>query len=325
MRLSRRQFLQSAAAAAPAASLFAAPALAQKVIFESLNLFVPAGAGGGWDGVARAIDQVARSTNLIGSATVENVGGAGGTVGLPRFINQRRGQSNALMISGGVMTGAVITNKSPVGLGDVTPIARLTEEAGVIVVSAKSPHTTFKDFAEALRANPGLPVGGGSAGGIDHMTLGLLIKTLGGEARRASYVAFPASAQAQATIITGQVAAGISGYSEFAEQIRAGQMRALATTGEVRTPGLDLPTLKELGYDVVLTNWRGIFAPPGMSAADTAALVRFAESLYAQPAWKELLRTRRWDDAFLVGDSFKRFLDADQAKMRSVLQDIGLA
>lgn len=324
MRQSRRQFLQSTAGATVAA-LLSGPVRAQKAILDSLNLFVPAGAGGGWDGVARAIDQVARGANLIGSAAVENVSGAGGTVGLPRFINQRRGQGNALMIAGGVMTGAVITNRSPVGLGDVTPIARLTEEAGVIVVSAKSPHTTFKDFAEALRANPSLPVGGGSAGGIDHMTLGLLIKALGGEARRASYVAFPASAQAQATIISGQVSAGISGYSEFAEQIRAGQMRALATTGEVRTPGLDLPTLKELGYDVVLTNWRGIFGPPGISAADAAILVRFAESLYGQPAWKELLRTRRWDDAFLVGEPFTRFLDEDRAKMRSVLEDIGLA
>lgn len=300
------------------------PAEAQTRL-NSLYMFVPAGPGGGWDGLGRAIEQVARQNNLVGAVQFENVGGAGGTVGLPRFVAQRRGRGDALMVAGSVMVGAVLTNRAPVGLKDVTPIARLTQEVGVVVVPAASDIRDIAGLLALLRANPGaVSVAGGSAGGTDHIILGLMIKALGRNAREASYVAFAGGGPANAAILGAQVRAGISGYSEFAEQIRAGRMRALATTGETRSDPA-IPTLKESGVDVALSNWRGVFAPPGIQPAARANLIQFVTELHALPAWRDLLATRGWEDAFLTGEAFERYLVTDTAATEAVLKELGLA
>lgn len=319
---SRRTLL--AAAALPALGLAARDARAQQR-FPSLFVFVPAGPGGGWDGLGRAIEQAARQAGLVGSFQFENVGGAGGMVGLPRFVSQRRNRADALMIGGSVMVGAALTNKSPMSLKDVVPVARMTEEAGVVIVPAASPHQTIGQLADALKANPrSVSVAGGSAGGTDHIILGLMLQKLGRQAREASFVAFPGGGPAQAAILGGQVAAGISGWSEFSEQIKAGRVRALATTGERRLdPGV--PTLKESGLDVVATNWRGVFGAPGINAQQRQALADLMTAVHASDAWKKILEDRGWEDAFMTGTAFEQFLERDRTETEGVLKDLGLA
>ncbi|MCX8135233.1 MAG: tripartite tricarboxylate transporter substrate binding protein [Roseococcus sp.] len=317
----RRRSLLAGAALAPLG--LALPALAQPR-FASLSMFIPAGPGGGWDGLGRAIEQVARGAGLVGSFAFENVGGAGGTVGLPRFVAQRRGRGDALMVAGSVMVGAVLTNRSPVGLKDVTPIARMTAEVGVIVVPAQSDIRDIQALLALLREAPGrVSVAGGSAGGTDHIVLGQILRALGRQAREGSYVAFAGGGPAQAAILGAQVRAGISGFSEFAEQIRAGRMRALATTGETRSDPA-IPTLKESGVDVVASNWRGVFGAPGITAQQRAALTALMTELVGLPAWRELLATRGWEDAFLAGPAFEQFIQADTAATEAVLRDLGL-
>lgn len=293
--------------------------------FANISMFIPAGPGGGWDGLGRAIEQVARQAGLVGNFQFENVGGAGGIVGLPRFVSQRRGRPDALMVAGSVMVGAVLTNRSPIGLNSVTPIARMTQEVGVVVVPGQSDIRDIAGLLAALRSNPGgTSVAGGSAGGTDHITLGLILKALGRSAREGSYVAFAGGGPAQAAILGAQVRAGISGYSEFAEQIRSGRMRALATTGETRSDPA-IPTLKESGVDVVTANWRGVFAAPGINASQRAALTALMTEINALPAWAELVATRGWDNAFLAGAEFERYLAADIAATETVLKELGLA
>lgn len=323
MTTSRRSIL--AASAGLAALPFLPGDAAAQQRFASMYVFVPAGPGGGWDGLGRALEQASRGAGLVGSFQFENVGGAGGTVGLPRFVSQRRGRGDAIMVGGAVMVGAVITNRTPVGLKDVTPIARMTTEPGIIVVPASSDLRTLADFQNALRTNPGgTSVAGGSAGGIDHIVLGLMLKQLGRNAREASYVAFAGGGPAQAAILGAQVRAGISGVSEFAEQVKAGRMRALATTGDTRS--LDgVPTLKESGMDIVMGNWRGVFGAPGINANQRRALVDWITALHGSPQWREIVQRQGWDDAFLVGDDFTSFLARDEAETRQVLVDIGLA
>ena len=320
----RRRHMLAATAAAAGLAGFSSRAGAQPRM-TSLYIFVPAGPGGGWDGLGRAIEQAARQAGLVGNFQFENVGGAGGTVGLPRFVAQRRGRPDSLMVAGSVMVGATLTNRTPVGLKDVVPVARMTAEVGVVVVPASSEIQTIQGFLDALKANPGgMSVAGGSAGGTDHITLGLMLKALGRSARDGSYVAFAGGGPANAAILGAQVKAGISGYSEFAEQIKAGRMRALATTGETRSDPA-IPTLKESGVDVVISNWRGVFAPPGIRPDAREALVRLMTEIHASAGWKEILQTRGWQDAFLTGDAFAQFLERDRAQTEVVLKEIGLA
>ncbi len=324
MSLSKRRFLAWGAAAGAASAL---PVHAQgKPLMDNLHMFVPAAPGGGWDGTARAVERAAKAAALVGQMSFENVGGAGGMVGLPRFVNQRKGQGNTLMVGGSVMVGAGIANKSPVTIKNVTPIARLTEEAGVIAVPANGKIKTWKELEAAFKANPrAVSVAGGSAGGTDHLILGMLIKALGKNPREAAYVAFAGGGPANAAILGGQVTAGISGYSEFEEQIKAGRMVALAVSGKSRIPGVNVPTLNELGVGVSESNWRGLFAPPGISDSQRNALIDFVTRLHASSAWRQELETRKWTDAFMTERPFERDLAKDIADKEVLMKELGLA
>ncbi len=323
MKTTRREFLLTAGALGAAAlplPAWSAP------LFDSIFMFVPAAPGGGWDSTARAIEQACKSADLVGSFQFENVGGSGGMVGLPRFVNQRKGQANALMVGGSVMVGAGLSSKSPINIQNVVPVARLTEEAGVIVVPANSPIKSFGDLVSALKADPKkVSVAGGSAGGTDHLLLGLLLKALGRNPKEGAYVAFAGGGPANAAIIGGQVGAGISGYSEFEEQIKGGRMRPLAVSGATRIPGVDVPTLREMQLDVVAVNWRGVFAAPGIQPPQRAALEKLVAAMHATPGWKEILSKRRWADAYMAGSAFEKYLAQDIADTGTVMRDLGLA
>jgi len=320
--LNRREFLATTATAGLAAA-FPFGALAQDA--PQLQLFVPAAPGGGWDQTARTMEQVMRKENLISGAQVTNVPGAGGAVGLPQFVNQWKGRPNALMVAGMVMVGAILTNKSANDLSQVTPIARLTGEFEALVVPAASPFQTVADFVAALKADPAkVPVAGGSAGGSDHILFGLIGKTAGVPATSLSYVPFAGGGEALAALLGNQVAAGISGYGEFAEQVKAGALRLLAISADERQEGIDAPTLKESGVDVELFNWRGVFAPPGVTDEDKAAMIALVAKMAESPSWQEELKKRSWTSILLTGDDFAKFLEEDTKRIEAILKDLGL-
>jgi putative tricarboxylic transport membrane protein len=326
MMLNRRTFLMSTVAAcgAAVAGLPLVKATAQEP--QQLQIFVPAAPGGGWDQTARTMEQVLRSENLISGAQVTNVAGAGGTVGLPQFINQWQGRQNALMVAGMVMVGAIIANKSPVNLTQTTPIARLTGEVEALVVPASSPFKTSGDFVAALKADPSaVPVAGGSAGGTDHILFGLIAKSAGVDPTKISYVPFSGGGEALAALLGNQVAAGISGYGEFSEQVKAGALRLLAISAGERQEGIDAPTLKEQGIDVELFNWRGVFAPPGIADEDKAAMVKLVETMAGTAAWAEEVKKRSWTPILLTGDDYAKFLAEDTARIEGILKALGLA
>lgn len=327
MSHTRRDILKTLAAGsalAPFAGLVASgPAAAQGA---ALKLFVPAAPGGGWDQTARTMEQVLRANNAVASVQVTNVAGAGGTVGLPQFINQWKGQSNALMVGGMVMVGAIIANKTPVKLTQTIPIARLTGESLALVVPASSPMKTAKDFVAALKADPAkVPIAGGSAGGTDHILAGLIAKSAGVDPTKVSYVAFSGGGPATAAILGNQVAAGISGYGEFAEHIKAGKMRCLAISGDAREEGVDAPTLKESGVDIGLYNWRGVFAPPGLSKEQVAEVTKLVDDMTKSAAWAEACKTKGWAPITLVGDKYAAFVADETTRIEGILKDLGLA
>ncbi|WP_310565390.1 tripartite tricarboxylate transporter substrate-binding protein [Hydrogenophaga sp.] len=321
LSLTRRTLAIAAAACLSAALLPQAHAQATL----DIKITAPAGAGGGWDGASRALQQVMTATGAAKSVQVVNVPGAGGTVGLAQFVNGAKGDGNQLLTMGITMVGAILTNKSPVNLDAVTPIARLTGDALVIVVPANSPHKTLKDLAAALKADASKVVwAGGSAGGADHILAGLVAKAAGGDATKLNYVPFSGGGEALAEMLGGRVTAGVSGYNEFESMIKAGKLRALALSSGARMAGVDVPTIKEQGLDVELMNWRGIVAGPGISAAQKAALSAAVEKAVKSPEWAAVRKQRGWDDAYLNADAFAANLKKEQVSVKDVLTTIGL-
>ena len=291
----------------------------------SLKILVPANPGGGWDQTARVIEQALRAEKLVtGAMRLTNRGGAGGTIGLAEFAKSK-GEGGSLMVMGLVMVGAILTNKSPVTLESVTPIARLTSEYLVIAVPESSKIRTLRDFTEALKKDPGaVPIAGGSRGGSDHMLAALVAEAVGAPAAKVNYVAYAGGGEAVASLLGAQVAAGISGYGEFQAHIESKKLRALALSAPARIPGINVPTLKEQGVNVEFGNWRGVVAPEGIGAADRKALLDTIDVMVKSASWKAELRKQNWEDAYLAGDAYTRFIRAENERIGAVLKGVGL-
>jgi putative tricarboxylic transport membrane protein len=222
------------------------------------------------------------------------------------------------------MVGAILTNNSPVSLENVTPIARLTGEYEAVVVPANSPYQTLADLVADLKKDPGaVSWAGGSAGGTDHIAVGLIAEAAGVDPKAINYVAFSGGGEALAAILGGQVSAGISGYGEFADQVAAGQLRLLGISSAERQEGIDAPTLKEGGIDVVLQNWRMVAAAPDITDKQKAAIAADIEKMVQSASWQEVLKQKNWANTFLAATR-SHPSSAEHRADQGVLTQIGL-
>lgn len=290
-----------------------------------LRFMVPNTPGGGYDITARTAARNAEDAGLTHSIEVFNLPGAGGTVGVTRLAGEHGNGKLAMSMGLGVV-GAVHTNKSPKTLADTTPIARLTEEQDIVVVAKDSPYRTIDQLITAWKKDPGkIPVGGGSSpGGPDHLAPMLMAKAAGIAPKQVNYIPFDGGGELLASILGNKVGFGVSGVGEYLDQIKAGELRLLAVTGPERVPGLDAPTLREAGLDTDFTNWRGIVAPPGLSDTERDKLVALLRELHDSKQWQDSMKKNGWDDAFLTGDAFGEFLEAQDDRVATVLKELGL-
>ena len=292
--------------------------------YDHLRLIAPAAPGGGWDQPARVLQQVVQRSGIAHTVSVENIPGAAGLIGLARFIGAERGNDDALMVSGLIMLGAIVTQRSAVTLDDVTPIARLTGEYEVLTVPQSSPFRTLDDFIRAFKERPeAISWGGGSAGGSDQILAGLIADAVGVAPRRVNYIAFSGGGESLSAILGGQVSVGINGLAEFAPQIEAGTVRALAISSAERLPGLDIPTLREQSVDVEFENWRSVVAPPGIDASARRRLEEAVDAMVRSAEWKQALSRYRWIDRYLEGDRFAQFVDAEATRVQDILTKFG--
>lgn len=306
------------------ASLIAG-ALSLPALAADYTIIAPAAPGGGWDQTARSMQTSLQQEGISGNVQVQNVPGAGGTIGLAQFASQAAGNPNSLIVGGYVMVGAILTNKSPVSLKDVTPIARLTGEYEAVVVPASSPFQTMGDLVEALKKDPGsVSWAGGSAGGTDHIAVGLIAKAAGVDPTKINYIAFSGGGEALAAILGSQVSAGISGYGEFDAQVKAGTLRILAISSDSKIDGIEAPTLKDAGLDVVVQNWRMVAAAPGLTDEQKTAISGDVEKLVKSASWQETLKTKGWQNTYLSGTAFEEQLAKDIAATETILKEIGL-
>ncbi|AXX31511.1 Tricarboxylate transport protein TctC [Actinosynnema pretiosum subsp. pretiosum] len=291
---------------------------------SKLTVMAPAAPGGGWDLASREFQQALRGESIVNNAQVVNVPGAGGTIGLGQFV-EIGPDPTQLMMTGTVMEGAITVNKSPVNLLDTTPITRLAEDYEVFIVPADSPYRSLADFIDAWKRDPqARPVGGGGLGGTDHLLAGLAARSAGIAPEQVNYIAFAGGGEVLTALLSHTIEVGISGYNDFRDQIEAGTLRALAVSAEEPVPGIDTPTLVEQGVDVALPNWRGLVAPPGITAEQRQELIDIVTEMSTTADWKEALQRNKWVDSLLTGDDFTDFIREDQARVDAIIEELGL-
>lgn len=296
---------------------------------SNLTAIAPAAAGGGWDLVAREAQQALRTGSIVNTVQVVNIPGAGGTIGLAQLAGLA-GEGTTMMVTGTVMLGGISQSGSATDLQDTTPIARLAEDFEVVAVPDSSPFRTLDDLLGAWAADPtALPIGGGSAGGIDHMVAAQLARARGIAPQDLQYTPHAGGGELTLSLLStaaGTVEVGISGYNDFRDLVDSGQLRVLAVVSPERLTGVDAPTMTELGLpEVDLVNWRGLVAPQGITDAERVELEQIVREMVSTESWSEAVERNRWVRSEIYGEDFARFLVGEQERIDALLGELGLA
>jgi putative tricarboxylic transport membrane protein len=316
----RNDFLKTLAAMAAAGLL---PSTARAA--ANIKMMIPANPGGGWDATGRALGKAMQDAGVASSVAFENKGGAAGALGLAQFVNASKGDGNAMMVMGAVMLGGIITGKPPVSLSQATPIARLTTEYNVFVLPASSPLKSMADVVAQMKKDPAtVKWGGGSRGSTEHIAAAMIAREVGVDAAKINYVPFRGGGEAVAAVLGGNVTVGGSGYSEFAQYIESGKMRAIAMTSATRLKGINVPTLKEQGINVEIGNWRGVYGAPGITPEQRKALTELVQKAIGSKSWAEALEKNNWTPAVMVGKEFEDFVDREFASLRATMVKAGM-
>lgn len=292
---------------------------------EKLLLIAPAAPGGGWDALAREIQNGLREEGLRFNVEVRNAEGAGGTIGLAQTAN-RQGQANVLTMTGMGMVGAVETTGSPYTMADATPIAQMASEYLAVVVSADSPHHTLDDLAEEWREKAGtLPVAGGSMGGVDQIFAAQVAQAMGITPGEINYLPYSGGGEVLTSLLSNTSQVGFGTLGDFGDQVGEGApLRALAVSSPERLEGVDIPTIVEQGYDVEMSNWRGVIAPPGLTEEEVARLETLMAELTASDSWADTLERNRWTDTHQGSAEFEEFLEGEITLTQETIEELGL-
>ncbi len=299
----------------------AAPGAAPVV--PKLKMLIPANPGGGWDGTGRAIGAAMQAARLVGEVEYENKGGRGGLVGLPYFIEKYDKDPHALMVGGMVMVGSIALNRPPVDLSRVVPLARLTGDYLVVAVPKASTYTSLKALVDDLKRDPkAVPISGGSAGGIDHMLAGMMLRELGRNPSDVNYLPFASGSDTMKALADGRAKVAISGYSEFKDAIAGGELRALGISAGRSL--YNIPSLGSSGVRLELSNWRGLFAPAGISDAQRETLRDIVLRATESPEWKASLQKNSWEPKYQDGAPFRQFVEQEQTLARVIIHLLGI-
>jgi putative tricarboxylic transport membrane protein len=302
-------------------AVLATPAFA----LDTVKFMAPGSVGGGYDQTARVLGKALIEANAAKSTTFENKGGAGGTLGLAQFANSTKGDPNALLVVGAIMVTGIEQNKPQITLKDVTPIARLFTEYNVIAVRKESEFKTLEDLLKAFKDKPtSISWGGGSKGSIDHIGIAELAAKMGIPVNKVNYVAFAGGGEVVAQALGGQIKVITGGYAELGQYIRSDQFRVLAIGAPERVAGIDAPTLKESGYDVIIGNWRGVYGAANLTPEQRKEVTDAVVAAANSKVWKDNIETNKWSPNILTGDDFGKFVDAEHVRLRAMLVEVGL-
>ena len=291
---------------------------------KQIETVVHTGPGGGSDLFARAIAEMLQKEKLISQRMqVVNKSGGGPAVAMA-YLAEKKGDTHTVGYYTGVwVTNPLTTVEATVTLKDLTPITRLVLEPAVIAVKADSPYKTVKDFIEAAKKNPKqLNQSGGTILSRDNLMRLLLQKATGAQW---NFISFPSGGERLSNLLGGHVQMMVIEPQEAGEQIRAGNLRVIATLTEKRLASLpNVPTIKEQGIDVpLIPQARGMLLPPAAPKEVVAYWEGVFDAFVKTPTWKQYVEQNQFEDAYLKGAALNKFIDALKDQMREVLKEAG--
>jgi len=312
-------------AAAAAALTFGTPVMAEQVL-DKLHFLIPGGAGGGWDGTARGTGEALTKGGLVGTASYENMSGGGGGKAIGYLIENAESLDDTLMVNSTPIVIRSLTGVFPHNFRDLTLVAGTIGDYAALVVAKDSPISSMDEFLAAYREDPrGTAVGGGSVpGGMDHLVAAMVMQSAGEDPTALKYIPYDAGGKAMAALLSGEIKALSTGFSEAIALAEAGEVKILGVTADERVPAYDsAPTMSEQGLDTTFVNWRGFFGAPGLAEDKVAAYQDALAKMYDTPEWEEVRARNGWVNIHNSGDEFKAFLEGQEKVIGDLMKQLG--
>ena len=312
-------------AAATATLAFSGMAKADQMM-DQVHFLIPGGAGGGWDGTARGTGEALVNAGLVGSATYENLSGGGGGVAIASLIENAASSDGTLMVNSTPIVIRALTGEISQSFRDLTPVAGTVGDYAAIVVTADSPITSMADALAMYRADGmDFAIGGGSVpGGMDHLVAAIVMQAAGEDPTAFNYIGYDAGGEAMAGLLSGEIDALSTGFSEAIALSDQGVVRILGVTAPERVPAsADTPTFAEQGIDAQFVNWRGFFAAPGMDAAKVQAYQDLLAAMLDTPEWEAVRASMGLVNIYRPGAEFIEFLEAQETQLGDLMRELG--
>ncbi|TCL09892.1 putative tricarboxylic transport membrane protein [Shimia isoporae] len=320
--LGRRALLAAAAAFA-----LTGPAMADgHKVMDSIHFLIPGGAGGGWDGTARGTGEALTKAGLVGNASYENMSGGGGGKAIGYLIENADSQHGTLMVNSTPIVIRSLTGVFPHNFRDLTLVSGTIGDYAALVVGKDSPLNSMEDLLAAYDADPsGTAIGGGSVpGGMDHLVAAMVMEAAGKDALNVKYIPYDAGGKAMAALLSGEIKALSTGFSEAVALAQAGEVKILGVTSDARVDAYaDAPTMMEQGIDTTFVNWRGFFAAPGLPEDKLAMYQDAIAKMYDTPEWEEVRARNGWVNIHNSGDDFRTFLEGQEKVIGDLMKKLG--
>jgi putative tricarboxylic transport membrane protein len=300
-------------------------AYAKYPVLQSLNFKLGAGPTSGYAGFANDVARALKAEGLVsGSITNESVIGGSGSLALNDFLLKDRAKAGRALVTGYAMLLGIQNNKNAARVSDAVPVARLMAEYEAFVVPASSTIKTVKDLVAELKKDPTMAIAGGSIGTLDHATAIQFFQKAGLDSTKLNYVAHSGGGEVIASLLSGATKVGVSGWGEFEQYVKSGELRILGLTAPSKQAAIPAETFRSQGVDLVSQNWRGIMLPPGTSKTNQNLVIRTIDVMHKGAEWRKILKERNWGDNLIVGETWKRFLLIEEKKVVTLYATLGL-
>jgi putative tricarboxylic transport membrane protein len=295
-------------------------------VLDSVHFLIPGGAGGGWDGTARGTGEALTNAGLVGTASYENMSGGGGGKAIGYLIENAESNHDTLMVNSTPIVIRSLTGVFPQSFRDLTLVAGTIGDYAALVVSADSDIDDMAGLLAKFDADPNATaIGGGSVpGGMDHLVAAMAMEAAGKDPLAVKYIPYDAGGKAMAALLSGEIAALSTGFSEAVALAEAGEVKIIGVTSDERVDAFaDAPTLKEQGIDTTFVNWRGFFGAPGLPEDKVAAYQDAISKMYDTEEWEAVRSRNGWVNIHNSGDDFRAFLEKQEQQIGDLMKKLG--
>ena len=295
-------------------------------VVDSIHFLIPGGAGGGWDGTARGTGEALTKSGLVGNASYENMSGGGGGKAIGYLIENADSNHGTLMVNSTPIVIRSLTGVFPHNFRDLTLVSGTIGDYAALVVNSDSDIKSMGDLVSAYNSNPSnVAIGGGSVpGGMDHLVAAMVMQAAGADPTEVKYIPYDAGGKAMAALLSGEIKALSTGFSEAVAMAKAGEANIIGVTSDKRVDAFsDAKTMKEQGIDTYFVNWRGFFAAPGLPESKLDAYQTAISKMYETPEWEEVRARNGWENIHNSGDDFMTFLEGQEKEIESLMKKLG--